>query len=742
MKAVTSKDREFQEKLLATFRVEAGEHVNAFTAGLIALEKTASTDKKAEILESLIREAHSLKGAARAVGGTDIEKVCQSLESVLAALKGQKLAPSLGLFDTLHGTGDCLRSLVTETEDDRKGTRKRQVAEIVGSLEMLLKVGLAEEPESPTASPGEISRTSAFHPTAGMETARVSTAKLDAVLRQAEELLSAGLATDQQIVELRELQRHLLSWKKEWAAHRSAPGRNGGRRTDRQLEKLFAFFEGSGNHIESIETAVTGLLKKIERSRQSVAAMVDTLLEDMKKVSMQPFSTLLEILPKLVRDLSRDQGKEVELVIRGAEIEIDKRILEEMKDPLIHLVRNCVDHGIEAPDERRHRGKRSRGTITVTISQTNGGNVELLVEDDGTGIDVAKVKSAAARLGILSREEAEPLGNEEAFPLIFRSGVSTSATVTDVSGRGIGLAIAQEKVEKLGGGISVHARPHGGTIFRITLPLTLAIFRGIFVQAGGRLFAFPTSGVERVVRLNQDEIRTVENRETFSLGGRAVPLVKLEEILGISGNAPEETNGKVTAVVLAHAEKRIAVLVDEVIDEGDMLVKNLGSHLRRVPNVAGATVLGTGKIVPVLLVPDVMKSAALAGETGPKPHVVKKYVLVVEDSITSRMLLKNILETAGYEVGIAVDGIDAFTKLRSGGCDIVVSDVQMPRMNGFDLTSKIRADKKLAEIPIVLVTAMESREDRERGIEVGANAYIVKSSFDQGNLLEAVRRLL
>jgi two-component system chemotaxis sensor kinase CheA len=739
---VISKDREFQEKLLATFRVEAGEHVNAITAGLIALEKTAGTEKKAEMLENLVREAHSLKGAARAVGGTDIEKVCQSLESVLAALKGRQLAPSLGLFDALHGAGDGLRGLVAGAEDDRKAARRRPTAEIVGSLEMLLKGEPAGESESHAASPRDVFRSP--------ETVRVSTAKLNAVLRQAEELLSAGLATDQQTVELRELQHRLLSWKKEWAAHRSAPGRNGGRRTDRQLEKLLEFFERSGNHIASIEAAVTGLLKKVERSRQSVAVMVDTLLEDMKKMSMQPFSTLLEILPKLVRDLSRDQGKEAELVIRGAEIEIDRRILEEMKDPLIHLVRNCVDHGIETPEERRRGGKRSSGTITVTISQTNGSNVELLVEDDGTGIDVAKVKSAAARLGILSREEAERLGDEEAFYLIFRSGVSTSVTITEVSGRGIGLAIAQEKVEKLGGGISVHARPLGGTIFRITLPLTLAIFRGIFVQACGRLFAFPTSGVERVVRLNREDMRTVENRKTFSLGGQAVPLVRLEEILGIPGNAPEETNGKVTAVVLAHAEKRIAVLVDEVIDEGDMLVKNLGSHLRRVPNVGGATVLGTGKIVPVLLVPDVMKCAVRAGETGPTPRAVlveekperKKYILVVEDSITSRMLLKNILETAGYEVGIAVDGIDAFTKLRSGGYDIVVSDVQMPRMNGFDLTSKIRADKKLAEIPIVLVTALESREDRERGIEVGANAYIVKSSFDQGNLLEAVKRLL
>jgi two-component system chemotaxis sensor kinase CheA len=715
---VNGKDEAFREKLLATFRLEAGEHVDALTTGLIALEKAGGTGGKEDVLGALMREAHSLKGASRAVGRTDIEGICQALESALSAWKRLPQPPEL--YDTLHAAGDALRGLLAG--------KLKHVEDIVGRLESLARGEAVVKPEPPAASRGGPGVS---------ETVRVSTARLDSAMRQAEELLSTGSETDLQISGLRDLRRTLSSWKRDWAACGSTP------------ERRRSFFEETGGRIESMDAAISRVLRSAERGRLSFAAMTDTLLQDMKKVLMQAFSSLLEMFPKLVRDLSRYQGKDVELEVRGAEREIDRRILEEMKDPLIHIVRNCMDHGIEKPEERQKKGKPSRGKLLIAISQTKGGNVELLIEDDGAGVDAEKVKSAAVGAGMISREEADLLGYEEALALIFQSGVSTSAEVTGVSGRGIGLAIAKEKVEKTGGRISVESSPSTGTRFRITLPVTFAVFRGIVFRACGRVFALPTADVERVVLLDRKDIRNAENRETFSLGGRTVPLIRLDEILDIPGSASEEETGKLTAVVVSHGDTRVAVPVDELVDEREMLMKDLGKCLRRVENVAGAAVLETGKLVPVLLVPDMMR-AVRTGKAVQKPRAVpaeakpakKKSVLVVEDSITSRMLLKNILEGAGYDVGVAVDGIDAFTALRSGRYDIVVSDVQMPRMNGFDLTAKIRADKKLAETPIVLVTAMESREDRERGIDVGANAYIVKSSFDQGNLIEAVRRLL
>jgi two-component system chemotaxis sensor kinase CheA len=390
--------------------------------------------------------------------------------------------------------------------------------------------------------------------------------------------------------------------------------------------------------------------------------------------------------------------------------------------------------------------------VSLAVSQKNGDKVEILLSDDGAGIDVAKVKEAALKLGLLSPDEAEKMSQSQALSLIFQSGVSTSPIITDLSGRGLGLAIVREKVEKLGGAVSLDTHPDRGTTFRIALPLTLATFRGVIVRVDERLFVLPTISVERVARVESEKIKTVENQETIELHGQPVSLVRLGDALELarrsdSGRAMAD---HVQVVVLASNDMRLAFLVDEILNEQEVLVKSLGPQLARVRNIAGATVLGTGKIVPILNIPDLMKSALRVSGVTVKPpapppereEAKKQSILVVEDSITARTLLKNILEAAGYEITTAVDGIDAFTQLRTGEFDLVVSDVDMPRMNGFDLTAKIRSDKKLADLPVVLVTALESREDRERGIDVGANAYIVKSSFDQSNLLEVIRRLI
>jgi two-component system chemotaxis sensor kinase CheA len=438
-------------------------------------------------------------------------------------------------------------------------------------------------------------------------------------------------------------------------------------------------------------------------------------------------------------------GKEVELTTQGGEVELDRRILEEMKDPLIHLVRNCIDHGIEKPEERERRKKSRRGLLRIAINPINGSKIEIQVSDDGAGIDVSKVKSAAVKRGIISQEEAAKLSEQEAFSLIFQSGVSTSHIITDISGRGLGLAIVREKTEKLNGMVSVESVENLGTTFRIVVPLTLATFRGVLVGVNDRLFVLPTTNVERVVRVDKEEIKTVENRETVLLNGMAVSLIRLGDVLGLPRTP---TSGpSVQIVVLGSAEKRMAFLIDEVLQEQEVLVKTLGRQLSRVRNVAGATVLGSGKVVPILNVPDLMKSAVKVTSTSVRTpaeeaQTKRRSVLVVEDSITARTLLKNILDSAGYDVRTAIDGVDGFTVLKTQEFDLVVSDIQMPRMDGFDLVTKIRADSKLSEIPVVLVTALESREDRERGIEVGANAYIVKSSFDQSNLLEVIQRLI
>ncbi len=757
------KDEDLLKKLLPMFKLEARDHLRIISSGLIEIEK-GGPEPHGEIIENIYRESHSLKGAARSVDRSDIVAICQSLENVFSALKREEITLSSRIMDLLHRTVDRVSDLIMGM--DISDAVKSGVGEIIHKLEEAalpkhsvadrkeradIRTDPAAEEQEKTREVDSVLRTGTSSPEnppvpvpapSSRGTIRISTAKLDALLLQAEEMLSVKLATSQRALELKELKNSLSRWKKEREKKKSfktAPGR----KTQGEA--------GDAGEVDSFlttfEAGLTKLIKAAEYDQRSIAAMVGTLLDDMKTTLMLPFSVFLESFPRFVRELSRDAGKEAELNIEGGELEMDRRVLDEMKDPLVHLVRNCIDHGIEMPADRKEKNKSARGNIKISASSRNG-RIEIAVCDDGVGIDAQKVKSAAEKCGSISREEADRLSDYETLLLVFRSGVSTSPIITDLSGRGLGLAIVREKVEKLNGTVSIETRPDIGTTFRMVVPLTLATFRGVLVNVGGHLFVLPSANVERVARVRKELIQTVENRETVSFDGQAVSLAGLGAVLELQ-TAPGRAHGEdpyAQIVVLASGGKRMAFLVDEVLHEQEVLVKTLGSQLARVRNIAGATLLGTGKVVPILNIPDLMTSAvkiapsraeAPAGEPEERMSI-----LVVEDSITARTLLKTILESAGYEVATAVDGIDAFTVLKTAEFDLVVSDVEMPRMNGFDLTAKIRADKKLSDLPVVLVTALESREDKERGIDVGANAYVVKSSFEQSNLLEVVRRLI
>jgi len=740
-------DKELLQKLLATFKVEAEEHVSAISAGLVELETASSPEKQMETIETVFREAHNLKGAARVVNSEKIEALCQFLESLFARLKSREMALSPEIFDQLHQTVDTLGVQLLPGG-----------SETAAANELDLR---PPETREPAEAPAERPRTR--EEKRGLsETVRVPASKLDSLLRQAEELVPAKATAVQRVAELCEIRQALLLWESEWRKVRAQahalpllngehvsrghdPSSNGHAATRSRIAKISSFLSRNESHLGSISQRVSTLAKHLEYDHRALDRRVDDLVEEMKRVSMLPFSALLESFPKLVRDLSRDCGKDTDLTIEGGEIETDRRILEEMKDPIIHLIRNCIDHGIESPKERDETGKPARATIRIAIFPKSADKVEIVVSDDGAGVDIQKVRAAAIRLALISREDAAKMDQQQTASLIFKSGISTSPMITEVSGRGLGLAIVREKAERVGGTVSLETKPGRGTTFRLMLPLTLARFRGIFVRVGESLFVLPTRHVQRVVRLSRDEIKSAENRETIQIDGRAVSAVRLADVLEIAQRSDDaDPKRKVPVLVVGWAGEQIAFLVDEILDEQEVLVKSLGRQLPRVRNIAGATVVGTGKVLPVLEVADLMQSAVRMTPVNSARETVEraKSILVAEDSITARTLLKNILEFAGYKVKAVIDGTEALTALATGGFDLVVSDVEMPRMGGFDLTTRIRADARFSELPVVLVTALDSREDRERGVDAGANAYIVKSGFDQGNLLEVIGRLI
>ena len=788
------KEEEFKKKLLATFKIEADDHLNAISSGLLEMEETDNPARHLQLKEIIYRETHSLKGASRAVDLRSIETICNVLENIFGKWKQGISILSPGIYDKLHRIIDFMSEVVSAPETDNIEL-KDHIFEILSQLdEQIIKpysdndkdTGISisgaesippqtsekKDPKKEQIKPAWLKTAQATvkeyqsvhekHEPA--ETVRISRTKLDSLMMQAEEMLSAKLKLYQRLTDLRDTQAILNQLNKEFSKlmreNRNFSGLkvnkddNRDQKQDKQISRRLQAYEKNQKFIRLLEDKLNEQIKSAEYDQRMTGRMIDSLLVEMRKVLMFPVSSILESFPRLVRDLSREQGKSVELVIRGVENEVDRRILEDIKDPLIHLVRNCIDHGIEKPEERIKNNKPSSGTVTISVNQLPGNKIEILISDDGAGIDFSKVKESAIKEKVIS--DTDEMTDQEAEALIYYSGVTTSPLITDISGRGLGLAIVREKVDSLGGIVSMKSELGKGTTFSIQIPVTLATYRGIFVQVSEELFAIPTVDVERILRIDSDEIKMVENKQTISLNGTTLSFVYLGDILGLrrkiknSADLPGMKGNRDTLHVLVSGsdDKRIGFGVDRILNEQEILVKHLSSPLSRVRNIGGVTVLGSGKVVPILNVSDMLKSAVSGIVTTEKISVVEeeeakqKYVMVAEDSITSRMLLKDILETAGFIVKTAVDGAEALSFLREGGYDLLVSDIDMPRMNGFELTEKIRSDKTLKDLPVVLVTALKTREDRERGMEVGANAYIEKSAFTPQNLLDVVGRLI
>jgi two-component system, chemotaxis family, sensor kinase CheA len=762
-------DEEFQKELHKAFAIEAEEHLHAIADALISMEKQKDAAQGQKLLETVFRAAHSLKGAARAVNMPGVGAVCQSLESIFSAIKKGDLDLVKQDYDVLQRAGDMMSSMLASS----RGDDESMIKDIVDELEKIVHENrdLSEKPISrPSDSPdkgrsmtqksGQTPLKDGIHSRQMMpENIRIAASKLDAILLQSEELISIKLAKEQQIAELRETLDRFKPWKLGWQKmnremQKVRPYLNTEQSTSKSkllssgIEALEKSLDWSYSQILEIESCLNDLLKNLRMDQHKVRAQVDHLLGTAKNAFMLPFVTLLQAFPRMVRDISRDQNKEAELKIIGADIEIDKRILERIKDPLVHLVRNCIDHGLERPKDRKEQGKPESGLITIEVSQLEGGKVQVLVMDDGRGIDPDKVRQSAVKNGAVSRKEADSLDEDSTRMLIFHSGVSTSSIITDISGRGLGMAIVKEAVDSLGGDIFIESGKDQGTTYRILLPLTIATFRGVLVSESDRFFVVPTSCVERVLKSRIEDVRRVENRETVAVNGIPLALARLGSLLELDSASGRDDQGNVFAVlVLKAGNERMAFAVDKVVNEQEVLFKGLGRQLERVRNIAGVTILATGEVVPVLNVMDLMRSAVQAGSSArvgvgeALKEKKKKAVLVAEDTITSRMLLKNILTSGGFDVKAVVDGVEAWKALREKSFDLVVSDVEMPGMNGFELTEKIRGESKFADLPVVLVTGLESKDDRERGIEVGADAYIIKSSFDQSNLLEVVKRL-
>ncbi len=762
---MANRDELLLERLRGMFAIEAEEHLAAISVGLLDLEKGPTDSERAKIVETTFRKAHTLKGAARAVNLTTIVRLCHDLESTFADLSRQRIALSPALLDLLHQGFAMVKEFLPLTEEEIPSERQTALEALLQRLAAAqspttqeASPSVAPPPPAPAVPPDPPSPVATPTRSGPRDTIRTSTAKLDALLHQAEELIAVKLTSRQRATDAGELVSEFLALTKvrERMRRQVTSWRERGERQDIAVQrrnddvaKLFELAQWDDQLLRWLLPRVSALAADTRRDLRSTNKMVDSLLDDAKQVLMVPFSALFEPIPQLVRDLSRSQGKDIDLVIHGEALEIDRRVQEEVKEALLHIIRNAIDHGIEPPEQRA--GKPARGTLAITVTQKDAAKVEIAITDDGAGIDLAKIReAAAAQAGTLGKSDSV-LSDQEATALIFRSGFSTSSRLTDVSGRGLGLAIVAEKIESLAGAVTVESRRGIGTTFRLLLPMTMASFRGVLVRSQRATFIIPITHVERVARIPTTEVKRVENKETIRIAGNTLSLVRLSDALGQPDEGIEEAQtGHRTAIVVMAGDRRIAFEVDAVLAEQEVLMKGLGWQLARVPNVAGATILGTGQLALILNARDLLASAATASATARQRPVLpkttasdkRKAILVVEDSITARTLFKHVLEAAGFLVNTAVDGLDGWAKLEAEDYALVVSDIEMPRMGGIDLTGKIRQHDRYADLPVILISSLDSREDRERGMDAGANAYIVKKSFDQSDLLDIVRRLI
>lgn len=732
------KSDELKLRLLATFRVEAEEHIQVLTTNLLELGRGLPQGEARAAIEVSFREMHTLKGAARSVNFTEVEALCQACESVLSRLSRDQLALTPLILKMLHEGVEHMPLLLTG------GQVPVTVSELITRLKNLsdesvhMTVKPFEVPEPVTPAHKAVQETALF-PT---NTIRLQTAKLDELLLQAEDLLLPKLAAGERVQEVRALFETVRGCRTALIRERAA------RRSSRVTSPAAPLTVDPESVMQTVETRIRAILEHIARDQKMITSAVDGLQENLRLLRMTPASVVLNLFPGMVRSLADELGKHIEWGVQGADLEIDRKVLEAMKDPLIHLIRNAIDHGIESLETRVKVGKPPQGRVSVTIASLEGNRIEIRIEDDGKGIDLNQVRAAAVRARHLTAEESQALSDEAALDLIYRSGLSTTHLISNVSGHGLGLAIVREQVERLEGQIRVESRLGLGTTVRITLPVTISTFRGLLVRAGGRSFLLPSEAVERTFHLLHREVVGTQGRPMIWWKGRPILLAQLTELLGLSVKENSSaSDDKQPCVIIRVRDARMGLAVEDVLGAQEVVVKELGAPLVRVRNVAGAGLLGTGHVILILRPADLLKSirespGPLTSSAMPEKPARQPVVLVVDDSITTRTMEKNLLEAAGYQVMVAVDGVEAWMFLKSETVDLVVSDVDMPRMNGLELTAKIRANQETANLPVILVTALESRDDKERGLEVGANAYLVKSSFDQSNLLEFIRRLL
>jgi two-component system chemotaxis sensor kinase CheA len=509
--------------------------------------------------------------------------------------------------------------------------------------------------------------------------------------------------------------------------------------------RVNGYLDATARKLHSLSSQTRVVRRLQERNSWTLRHLGKQLQEDVWQARMAPAEGLLEGYRKMVRDLARDEAKEIEFRATSTGVHADRRVLEALKDPLMHILRNAISHGIERPHERTAKGKAPAGVLTLHIG-SEGQQLTITVEDDGRGVDLPRVAEEAVRRGILSSTDSAPWESRELERLLFRPGFSTSRSVTDISGRGMGLSVVYEAIRRLQGNVEFEPMHGCGTRIRLSAPLSISTHRLLVAGCSHQTFAVPMHGIERLHRINVKKIETLEGKPVIILDGQPTPVFSLHHLLNLDEASASARTDVLQLMVLRSGGRRTAVTVDAFFWETDAVIQDLGPAGAPDGKISGGILLADGSVAFVLNLTELLKTSAhleapaFLKPTEPAP--VAASILVVDDSLTTRTLEKSILEAHGYRVRIAVDGVEALDQLSLERADLVIADIEMPRLDGFGLLEAMKKDSRLDSIPVIMVTSLERAEDQQRGLTLGAGAYIVKRKFDQGELLAAIRQIL
>lgn len=759
-------------KFIGKFVEEAREHISIINNGLLGLEESPG---EKETLNQVFRSAHTIKGSSRLLNLKPVADLTHQLEDALDSLRNDKIQASGPLFSLLFSAVDEVGRMVDEVQEN--GDIKSEAKFVCENLERAVKgetflakpekepdtkeapapkepekepdteeASAPKEPakESGAEKPSKAPEAPARQPekktprktaAAPAETIRIGADKLDSAIKVMGEIVSNQSRLKYSLSsldEIHEISQSCLNFINSFIEN-GAPKNGGG-------ERMAAAAHG-------LEAKIRQLLLNTRDVLNINGLLTDDLREKVLRMRMLSLSSVLDSFPRLVRDTATSLGKKVDLVIDGADTELDKKVIEKIGDPLLHIVRNCVDHGIEMPEDRRKAEKPEKGTLRISVYY-EGGHTVIEVADDGAGIPLEKIKEKARARKMYDKETLDAMSDAEVIDLIFHPGFSTSAIITDLSGRGVGMDVVKDCiVEQLKGTVQVESKTGQHTRFKIRVPLTLAILGVLQVALAGSLFAFPIGSIVEIIKVSREEIIDVVNQQAINVRDQLLPVVDLGKILGLSDDGSRVQEKEVLVVLLIMGNEKLGVIVDTLVSEDNVEMKPLPAHMKNINLVSGATISGKNEIILLLHVPrifDLAKQAKTEKRAGQAPKSGKKgnNILVVDDSVNTREIEKSILESYGYQVDTASNGAEAFDKTKESQYDLIVTDVEMPVMDGFSLCSKLRNEPKHEQVPVIIVSSRDKPEDKKRGIEVGANAYIVKGDFRQTKLLDTVQSLL